>query len=76
MSKLGGERYSVQQPIIQYVSEAPAEYATSSATGATKDSMEGLGWEYVSPEDAIRFRGGEGRLTLSSGKFSLIRCRG
>ncbi|MGC9455792.1 MAG: hypothetical protein ACP5HU_13170, partial [Phycisphaerae bacterium] len=39
MSKLGGERDSVQNPMIDYAREA--------------------GWEYVSPEEAARLRGGE-----------------
>ena len=39
MTKLGGERGSVQNPLIKYAKE--------------------IGWEYVSPEEAIRLRGGE-----------------
>jgi type I restriction enzyme R subunit len=55
MSSLGGEKYSVQKPIIQYVQEQSAEY----------DAQDGarvffkLGWQYVSPDEALRLRGGE-----------------
>ncbi len=53
--KLGGERYSVQKPLINYVTEPSAEYVTSDAN---KSFLE-LGWEYVSPDEALRLRGGE-----------------
>ena len=55
MSKLGSEKYSVQQPIIDYVQEPSAEY----------DAQNGgrvfikLGWQYVNPDEALRLRGGE-----------------
>jgi len=55
MAKLGGERYSVQQPIIQYVQEPSAAYV--SQDGLTMFLK--LGWEYVKPDDALRLKGGE-----------------
>jgi len=55
MSKLGGERYSVQEPLIRYVREPSAEYVTSDGKKMWLD----LGWEYVSPDEALRLRGGE-----------------
>jgi type I restriction enzyme R subunit len=55
MAKLGGERYSVQQPIIQYVQEPSAAYV--SQDGLTMFFK--LGWEYVKPDDALRLKGGE-----------------
>ena len=59
MGKLGGERHSVQNPLIQYVSETPAEYSTSSAADTVKDFSERLGWTYITSEDSISLRGGE-----------------
>lgn len=53
--KLGAERYSVQNPLINYVRETSAEYQTSCG----KKIILNLGWEYVSPEEALKFRGGE-----------------
>ena len=55
MSKLGGERYSVQQPIIEYVCEEGAEYRAQDRRRIILD----LGWEYVPPEQALALRGGE-----------------
>jgi len=55
MSKLGGERYAVQQPIIDYVQEERSEYRT--ADGRT--IIFELGWNYVGPDEALRMRGGE-----------------
>jgi len=55
MSSLGGERYSVQKPIISYVSEPSFEYSTSEG----KKIFLKLGWEYVSPDEALRLRGGK-----------------
>lgn len=55
MSSLGGERYSVQKPIIDYVSEPSAEYSTS---GGKKIFLK-LGWEYIPPDEALRLRGGK-----------------
>lgn len=52
---LGGERYSVQKPLIHYVSEPSAEYAASDGKKAFLD----LGWEYISPDEALRLRGGK-----------------
>ncbi len=54
MSSLGGERYSVQKPVIDYVQEQSAEYI--SPDGRTIFLR--LGWEYVKPDDALRLRGG------------------
>ena len=51
---LGGERYSVQKPLIGYVREPSAEYVTSEG----KKVFINLGWGYVSPDEALRLRGG------------------
>lgn len=51
---LGGERYSVQKPLIGYVREPSAEYVTSKG----KKVFISLGWDYVSPDEALRLRGG------------------
>ena len=55
MSKLGGEKKSVQEPIIQYVQEPSAEYAAQNGDGVFPN----LGWQYVNPDEALRLRGGE-----------------
>lgn len=55
MNKLGGERYSVQNPLIGYVREPSAEYVTPDG----KKIFLKLGWEYISPDEALRLRGGE-----------------
>ena len=55
MSKLGGEKYSVQQPIIDYVQEPSAEYVAQNGARVFLK----LGWQYVSPDEALRLRGGE-----------------
>ncbi|OQB72922.1 MAG: Type-1 restriction enzyme R protein [candidate division TA06 bacterium ADurb.Bin131] len=60
MPKLGGERNSVQNPIIGYVSESSAEYTTSD----NKKILARLGWEYLSPADALKSRGNETNLVL------------
>nr|QNO46166.1 hypothetical protein LJAJCFKK_00017 [Methanosarcinales archaeon ANME-2c ERB4] len=52
---LGGERYSVQKPLISYVREPSAEYKTSGGKKAFFD----LGWDYISPDEALRLRGGK-----------------
>jgi len=62
MSKLGGERESVQEPIIGYVSEPTAEYRTPDGRKIILD----LGWEYVKPDDALVRRGGETGLVFRS----------
>jgi type I restriction enzyme R subunit len=49
---LGGERYSVQKPLIGYVREPSAEYVTSEG----KKVFINLGWDYVSPDEALRLR--------------------
>ncbi|MEX0568933.1 MAG: hypothetical protein Q6363_007225 [Candidatus Njordarchaeota archaeon] len=48
---LGGERYSVQKPLIGYVREPSAEYAASDG----KKAFLNLGWKYISPAEALRF---------------------
>jgi type I restriction enzyme R subunit len=53
--KIGGEEYSVQSPIIDYVKEDSEEYITSDG----KKIFLNLGWNYVSPDEALRLRGGE-----------------
>ena len=55
MSTLGGEQYSVQKPILQYVQESKAEYV---AQNGAKVFLK-LGWKYVTPDEAMRLRGGE-----------------
>ncbi|MEA1999468.1 MAG: HsdR family type I site-specific deoxyribonuclease, partial [Euryarchaeota archaeon] len=52
---LGGERYSIQKPLIGYVREPSAEYRASDGKKAFLD----LGWEYISPDEALRLRGGK-----------------
>jgi len=52
---LGGERYSVQKPLIGYVREPSAEYAASDG----KKAFLNLGWKYISPAEALRLRGGK-----------------
>jgi len=52
---LGGERESVQKPIIDYVSDKSVEYITPEG----KEVFVNLGWEYVNPEEALKLRGGE-----------------
>ena len=64
--KLGGEKHSVQNALINYVSREPSlEYITSDG----KKIFLNLGWEYLTPEKALRLRGGE------SGRYSKARCR-
>ncbi len=55
MTRLGGERDSVQDPLIGYVKEPPADYTTSKGDKVFLN----LGWDYVSPEEALRWRGGK-----------------
>ncbi|MFW6118907.1 MAG: type I restriction endonuclease subunit R [Planctomycetota bacterium] len=55
MSDLGGERQAVQDRLIGYACEESAEYET----GNGRRLLFRLGWEYVSPEEALRLRGGE-----------------
>ena len=55
MSTLGGEQYSVQKPILQYVQESEAKYV---AHNGAKVFLK-LGWKYVTPDEAMRLRGGE-----------------
>lgn len=52
---LGNEKYSVQNPLIKYVCEASAEYSTADG----KKAYHNLGWQYVSPDEALTLRGGE-----------------
>jgi len=52
---LGGERFSVQKPLIGYIEVPSAEYKTSDGKKAFLD----LGWEYISPDEAMRLRGGK-----------------
>lgn len=57
MSKsLGGERNSVQRPIIDYViRESQTEYTTPDG----QTILISLGWEHVSRDEALRLKGGE-----------------
>lgn len=55
MNPLGGEKYSVQKPLINYVKEEFAEYVSEDGNKVFLK----LGWEYVSPEEALRLRGGK-----------------
>ena len=52
---LGGERYSVQKPLIGYIETPSAEYRASDGKKAFLD----LGWEYIAPDEALRLRGGK-----------------
>ena len=52
---LGGEKHSVQNPLISYVKEPSAQYVASSG----EEIFLNLGWEYVDPEEALRLRGGK-----------------
>jgi len=52
---LGGERRAVQQKLIDYVKEPSAEYVTSKGSRVFVN----LGWEYISPGEALRLRGGK-----------------
>ncbi len=60
MPEIGGERYSVQKPLIDYVREPKAEYLSSDG----KKIFVNLGWQYISPDEAVRLRGGETNLIL------------
>ena len=62
MSKLGGEKYSVQKPIIDYVREQSAEYVAQNGARVFLK----LGWQYVTPNEALRLRGGETSMVLES----------
>lgn len=53
---LGGERDSVQDPLIGYVKEPPAEYTTSKGDTVFLN----LGWDYVSPEEDYNLILGKG----------------
>ncbi len=55
MPKLGSEKYSVQETLINYVTEPSAEYVSSSGLKIFLN----LGWQYVSPAEAVKLRGGE-----------------
>ncbi len=55
MREFGSERYSVQEPIIRYVCEPSAEYLTHEG----ERFLLNLGWEYVSPKEALKLRGDE-----------------
>jgi len=52
---LGGEKHAVQNPLIGYVKEPKAQYTASNGETVFLN----LGWEYVDPEEALRFRGGK-----------------
>jgi type I restriction enzyme R subunit len=55
MSTLGGEKYSVQDPILEYVQESSTEYVTQNGAKVFLK----LGWQYVKPDEALRLRGSE-----------------
>jgi len=52
---LGNEKYSAQDPIINYVQEESAEYGSLDGAKVFLN----LGWEYVGGDEALRLRGGE-----------------
>lgn len=54
-SNLSSEKYSVQDPLIGYVSEPTAEYTTPSGERIFLK----LGWQRVSQDEALRLRDGE-----------------
>ena len=60
MTKLGGERYSVQNPIINYAQDPSAEYSLPDG----KKIILNLDWEYVNPNEALRLRGGKSGLVF------------
>ena len=56
MSKyLGGEDYTVKKPLIGYVQEPSTTYTSASG----EKILLSLGWNYISPEEALTQRGGE-----------------
>ncbi len=55
--KIGGEKGSVQNRVIQYVQESHAEFSGSQG----RKILVQLGWKYVNQEEAIRLREGETR---------------
>ncbi len=55
MSLLGGEKYSIQEPIINYLSQSSQEYKTFDK----EKFYPNLGWEYIKPDEALKLRGGE-----------------
>ena len=57
---LGGERKAVQNPLITYVQEARAIYHTNEG----KERILHLGWNYLTPEEALQLRGGKTGLVL------------
>ncbi|MCX7908727.1 MAG: HsdR family type I site-specific deoxyribonuclease [Ignavibacteria bacterium] len=56
--KFGSEKFSVQNPIVNYVCEPTAEYQIPNR----EKFLLNLGWEYIGPDEATRLRGGETRL--------------
>lgn len=54
------EQDSVQNPIIRYVSEDSEEYLTESG----ERIFFNLGWDYISPQEALRLRGGKKGIIL------------
>lgn len=60
MTKLGGERYFVQNPIINYAQDPSAEYSLPDG----KKIILNLDWEYVNPNEALRLRGGKSGLVF------------
>ncbi|HOR93676.1 MAG TPA: HsdR family type I site-specific deoxyribonuclease [Spirochaetota bacterium] len=55
MNKLGDEKHSVQQPIIDYVQDPSVQYTAQNGTRVFLK----LGWQYISRDEALRLRGGE-----------------
>jgi type I restriction enzyme R subunit len=51
----GGEDYTVKKPLIEYVQEKAGDYTN----GNGEKILLSLGWEFVSPDEALRLRGGE-----------------
>ena len=55
MANVGFEKYSVQNPLINYVCETQEGYGGKSK----QEKFLNLGWEYVSPDKALDMRGDE-----------------
>lgn len=62
MTEYFSEKKSVQQPIINYVSEPPAEYGYNSQ----QQLLYKLGWQYLSPDEIQRQRGNNTEIILKN----------
>lgn len=60
MKEIGKEYDSVQEPIINYVTEKSVGYTTSNERNYLLD----LGWKYLTPKEALNLRGDETQIIL------------